>query len=100
MNPEELMKKFEEAEEKVQAEVLAFIQDLEDPIKRVERLKNAPLNVKFILDPEGYARSAIEVLEDQLVTARGKKKIQKLNNRIKDWKKRLVVLESIEEKHK
>lgn len=96
---QDLQNKYNQAEEKVKTQVREFIADLENPIKRAERLKNAPLNVKFILDPEEYARDAILVLEDQLRTARGKNKIQKLNNRIRDWKKRLAVLESIEEKN-
>jgi CII-binding regulator of phage lambda lysogenization HflD len=49
-------------------------------------------NLMLLVDPEKYAKTAIEVLESQLQNAKSKNKIQKLKLRIQKWKKTLEVI--------
>lgn len=56
-------------------------------------------NLKMLLtNPDQYAKSAIECLEQQMITAKGKNKILKLKSRIDKWKTLLTVLNEQEPK--
>lgn len=55
-------------------------------------LKSAPNHMYLLVDPEGYAKGAIEELERQLLTVKSSSRKNKIENKINQWKLSLKVL--------
>ena len=55
-------------------------------------------NTDLLLDPEGYAKRAIESIKDQLTTCKSKKKASRLQTKKTQWEKMLELSEDKNEK--